>query len=467
MKVLLLNPPYLQNFIRSSRCTWLPISGSNWYPIFLGYATGWLQKHGHTAKLIDGVVAKYTPEDVYAIAKDFKPDMLVLYVSTQSMRNDIAIGKKIKKLTGCRLIIVGPWCSTHPDEVARLDRDIDGVVRREFEDVVLDLANGKNPKAIKGLTYRDGEKIVTNTERPFLTSAQLNEFPFVTKIYKENLPIANYFQASLLHPYVDLFTARGCVWSQCTFCLWPFTIHKGAVYRVRTMDNVFEELKYIKKELPQVNEVFIQDDMFPTGRARQFSEMLLTHNFKLNWSCYVKADVDYETLKAMKKAGCRYLHVGYETQDPTIIANIHKGTNRETMTKFTRDARCAGLRIHGDFIVGLPGETEQTIHETMRWAKSLGIEGYQVFIPQPHDGTPLYDYLKKRHEMTKKGDINYPHLTRRQLSYWRFKFLRTIYFSPDYIVRTVRNINSLGEFTRLSRDAMTVLPNILFPRKFY
>lgn len=356
MKVLLLNPPYLPNFIRSSRCTWLPISGSNWYPIFLGYATGWLQKHGHTAKLIDGVVAKYTPEDVYTVAKDFKPDMLVLYVSAQSMRSDVSIGRKIKKLTGCRLILVGPWCGTHPDKVIATDKAIDGVVRREFDDVVLDLADGVDNKNIKGLTYRNGGEIITNAERPFLTSKELNEFPFVTKIYKENLPITNYFQASLLHPFVDLFTARGCVWGQCTFCLWPSTIHKGAMYRMRTMDNVFEELKYIKKELPEVREVFIQDDMLPSGRAREFSQMLLAHNFKLNWSCYVKADVDYETLHLMKKAGCRYMHVGYETQDPTIIKNIRKGTNRATMTKFTADAKRAGIRIYGDFIVGLPGK---------------------------------------------------------------------------------------------------------------
>lgn len=103
----------------------------------------------------------------------------------------------------------------------------------------------------------------------------------------------------------------------------------------------------------------------------------------------------------------------------------------------------------------------------MKWAKELGIEGYQVFIPQPHDGTPLYDYLKQRHEMTKSGDINYPHLTRRQLSYWRFRFMRSIYFSPGYIFRTIKNIDSFGEFTRLTRDAMQVLPNILFPQKFY
>jgi radical SAM superfamily enzyme YgiQ (UPF0313 family) len=392
---------------------------------------------------------------------------LVLYVSHQSFSSDVLIGNKIKQKTGCEVVLVGPWCASNPEKMLKDSKGLDMVVKREFDDVVLDLANGKKKKDIKGLVYRNGKKIVFTGERQFLTPTQLDKFPFVTSIYKQFLPIKNYTQASLLHPYIDMFTARGCAWNQCTFCLWPQTIHKGAHYRMRNLDGVVEELKYIKKELTFVKEVFFQDDMLPTLRARQISELIIKHKIKMNWSCYVKADVDLETLKMMKMSGCRFLHVGYETPQANIIKNIKKGTQRDTMTKFTQDAQKAGLRIHGDFILGLPGETKETIQDTINWAKSLKIEGYQVFIPQPHPGTILYNDLKKKGHMSKSGDIDYPHLSRQDLSEWRFNFLRQIYFSPTYIARTVKNINSLDEFVRLSKDAFNTLPNLLFPKKFY
>lgn len=467
MRVLLLNPPFLPGFLRSARCTFLPISGSNWYPIFLGYAAGWLSKHGHKIKLVDGPVAKLTAEQVYEIAKQFKPDMLVLYISQASLLNDMEIGGKIKDNCGCKLVVVGPWCAKDPVGLIKEFPQIDVVVRREFDDVLVDLASGKKKNNIKGIVYKEKGKAIFTGERPFLTSKQLDEFPFVTKIYKENLPIENYYQASLLHPWVDMFTARGCAWNQCTFCLWPNTIHKGASYRMRSLENVISELKYIKKELPEVREVFFQDDMLPTARARQLSELILKNNIKMNWSCYVKADMDFETLKLMKKSGARYVHVGYETVDPKIIKNIKKGTQKETMEKFTENTKKAGLRVHGDFILGLPGETPETIKATIEWAKNLNIEGYQVFIPQPHEATPLYDYLDKNKYLTREGDINYPNLSKNELSKWRFWALRKIYLSPRYIFQTLVNINSPAEFFRLFRTAVNVIPNILFPGKFY
>lgn len=461
MRVLLLNPPYLPSFIRSARSTWPSISGSNWYPIFLAYATGWLEKHGHRVKLVDALVANLSANETCQMAQDFKPELLVLYVSPQSLKSDIAIGAKIKKLTSCQLVLVGPWCASNPEKILRFNIEVDAVVRREFDDVILDLANGKKKKKIKGLVFRDGERIISNPEREFLTSGQLDDFPFVTKIYKEHLPIDKYYQASLLHPFVDLFTARGCSWNKCTFCLWPNTIHKGAPYRLRNLENVIEEFKFIKKELPQVREIFIQDDTLPSFRAKQISQLILKQNLKLTWSCYARADVDLGTLELMKKAGCRFLHVGYETADKKILKNICKGLEPGVMKEFTENTKKVGLRVHGDFILGLPGETEETIKKTIKWAKELGIEGYQFFLPQPYEETPLYQWLKRKGYLTKKGEVNYPILSFKRLSHWRFQSMREIYFSPNYVLKTIGNINSFADLARLVRTGLHVFPNII------
>lgn len=461
MKVMLLNPPYKPTFIRSARSTWPSISGSNWYPIFLAYATSWLRKHGHEAKLVDALVANISGGEVVQIAEEFKPDILALYISEQSLESDVFVGEKIKKKVGCEIVLVGPWCAVEPEKILQRHKMIDAVVRREFDDVLLDLVEGKEKRRINGLIFRDGEKIVSNPEREFLTADELDEFPFVTKIYKEFLPIDKYYQASLLHPFVDLFTGRGCVWGKCTFCLWPNTIHKGAnPYRLRSIENVVEELKFIKRELPFVKEVFFQDDTLPAFRAREIAEAILKEGLKMTWSCYVRANVDLGTLKLMKKAGCRYLHVGYESPEPVILKNICKGTDPAAMKKFSEDTKRVGLKVHGDFIIGLPGETEETIKRTIAWAKDLGIEGYQFFIPQLQKGTPLYDYLIKKKYLTKKGEVNYPHLTHGKLNYWRFRAMRSIYSSPKYVFNTIRNIESLDDLLRLLRTARYALPNI-------
>lgn len=371
---MLLNPPYHRSFIRSGRCTSLPISGSNWYPIFLAYAAGWLEKHGHTVKLIDALVAENSAEQLVKISQDFRPEMVAVYISDISLADDIKVGEEIKKLTGSYLVLVGPRCASDPLALLKMGKQtVDAVVRREFDDVLLDLADIKDKKTIAGLVWRNGKKIIANPERPFLTAQQLNQFPFVAKIYKDHLPIKKYYQASLLHPFVDLFTARGCSWNKCTFCLWPNTIYKGAAYRTRSIDNVVEELKFIKKELPEVKEVFFQDDMLPRIRATQLASAIIKAKIKLNWSGYVKADLNYDTLKLMRKSGCRFLHVGYESADLTILKNINKGANPKTMKQFTDDAKRAGIKIHGDFIFGLPGETESTIRNTIAWAKNFGL----------------------------------------------------------------------------------------------
>jgi len=467
MKILLLNPPYKSNFIRSARSTWPSISGSNWYPIFLAYATGWLIKHGHEAKLIDALVAGISIKKTVGTVKDFNPELLVLYISEQSLNNDILVAEKIKKSIKCEVVLVGPWCANKPEKLLKKYKVVDGVVRREFDDVLLDLANGKKKKDIKGLIYRNGIKIISNPERKFLTSKELDCFPFISKIYKEFLPLNKYYQASLLHPFVDIFTGRGCIWGKCSFCLWPFTINKGAnpSYRVRSVDNVIEELKYINRELPEVKEVFFQDDTLPTFRAREISDAIIKNNIKITWSCYVRANVDLETLKIMKKAGCRFLHVGYESPEPLILNNICKGTDFMTMKKFTEDTKKAGLKIHGDFIVGLPGETRETIKETIKWAKGLRIEGYQFLIPQPQKGTPLYDYLNQKNFLGKKGKINYPNLSYDELEYYRFNTMRSIYSSPRYVFNTIKNIESIDDLVRLIRTARYVLPNIFKSRK--
>ena len=459
MRILLLNPPYVPEFMRSARWAAVSISGSNWYPIYLAYCTGLLEKYGHKTKLVDGPVDKLSHEDVFNMSSDFSPDMSVLYISDKSLENDITIGEKIKKLTGSYIVLVGPWCSCiNPDELLKKSK-IDSLAIGEFDYTILELAEGKTENTIDGLVWENNGKVIHNPPRKPLTPEQINEFPFVTDVYRRHLNIRNYFQAPHLHPFVDLFTGRGCSWGKCTFCLWPHTINKGAPYRTGDINKTIEELEFIKEKLPFVKEVFMQDDTLPAWRARELSTAIIENGLDITWSCYGRSDATYDfgTLKLMKKSGCRCLHVGYESSNLQILKNIKKGTTPKIMEKFTEMTNKVGLVNHADFIIGLPGETVETIKATVEWARKLKVDSYQFTIPKPYPETPFYEWLEENGNL-KDGWANYPHLSSEDIEKWTKWALKETNMNPRYLMRMMAKPK---EWRRLVRSARYLVPNVV------
>jgi radical SAM superfamily enzyme YgiQ (UPF0313 family)/ubiquinone/menaquinone biosynthesis C-methylase UbiE len=438
------------------------VAGSSWYPIFLAYATGVLEKNGHQVKLVDAPVENLSRETVLKDIENFKPDIVAIYITWDSLKNDIKMAKQIKQINKCKIVFVGPWGSAYPKEILKKVQDsVNAIITREFEYPLLEMAEGKDFSLIGDVVWKKNKEIIENPNGPIMNEKQLNEIPFVTSVYKNHLNIKKYRQASLLHPFVDLFTARGCSWGKCTFCLWPHTIHCNIPYRMRDIENVIKELKFVKKELPSVKEIFIQDDTLPAGRMKQLAEAILKNNLKIIWSGYCRPDIDYKTLKLAKKSGCRLFHVGYESANQTILNNVNKGVTVEQMEKFTKDAKKAGLKIHGDFIVGLPGETKETILKTLNWAKKINISDYQFVIPQPHPGTPLYQWVLQNKYLNKQGRMSYPGLTADDLEHWRFYIYRKLYLSPRYLFsHIIKSFKEPREFLRLIYLAWKGLPKL-------
>lgn len=459
MKVLLLNPPFVPEFIRSSRWAAVSVSGSNWYPIYLAYCTGLLEKYGHKTKLIDAPVDRLSHNQVLEMAKMFCPDLSVVYISDKSLENDLDFAEKLKDLTKCQAVLVGPWCSINPESTLKRSKIIDFLAIGEFDYTVLELAEERPITEINGLVFRRDNKIICNSPRKPLTSEQINDLPFVTEVYKKHLNIKNYFQAPHLHPFVDLFTGRGCSWGKCTFCLWPHTINKGARYRTGDINRTIDEIKFIKDLLPYVKEIFIQDDTLPSWRAKELASKVLENNLDITWSCYTRADgtYDLETLQLMKDSGCRCLHVGYESCNEQILKNIKKGTTPKTMEKFTEMTNKIGLVNHADFIIGLPGETIETIKATVNWARTLKVDSYQFTTPKPYPETPFYEWLQEK-DYLKDGLPNYPELQADDIAKWVAWSLRQTNMNPRYLIRMAKKP---AEWMRLIRSATYVLPNII------
>ena len=140
----------------------------------------------------------------------------------------------------------------------------------------------------------------------------------------------------------------------CTFCLWPQT-HSGHRWRLRSSDDIRDEVKYALETFPHMKEIFFDDDTFNYRKERTIELCAKLKPLQFTWSCTSRVTTDYDTLKAMKEAGCRLLIVGYESGDPQILKNIKKGATIDMAERFTANCKKLGLVIHGDFIVGLPG----------------------------------------------------------------------------------------------------------------
>jgi len=416
------------------------------------------------ARLLDAPPHHVSGEETINIAKDY--EFLVLFTSTPGFPGDIRLAQAIKNANPrIKIAFVGPHVSVLPEKSLNECVAIDFVCRKEFDYAVTDYAKGKPLEEIAGVSYRKDGKVIHNPDAPQIQD--LDSLPHVTEVYKRDLDVTRYNVPFLLHPYVSLYTTRGCP-AQCTFCLWPQTL-SGHPWRKRSSDDVAAEMAKAKQLWPDVKEFFFDDDTFNIQKARTIELCAKLKPLGLTWSCTSRVTTDFETLKAMKEAGCRLLIVGYESGDQQILKNIKKGATIERARQFTKDCHKLGLVIHGDFILGLPGETRETINNTIAFAKELDVETIQVSVAHAYPGTELYDYAVKNgfmvstNKMVDEGGhqlahIQYPGLPADVTLSEVHRFYDEYYFRPKAAFRILRKAAFNGdERRRLYKEAKTFL----------
>lgn len=444
MKTLFLNPPSFSSFDSAgARFAATRKTRSLWYPAWLGYATALVPN----SKLIDAPAENLSLEKLLSKAKTY--NLIVIYTSTQSLVNDIKVAEAIKnKSSKAKIIFVGPHVSTLPDEVLNATDAIDAVAIGEFEETILEVSQNKPWPKIKGLVFKKDKKIIENPRRPLMMN--LDKMPFLSPIYKRDLPLKAYHLPFALFPYIAIYAGRGCP-NQCIFCLWPQTF-TGRIYRKRSVDNVIEEVKWIKKNMPEIKEIFFDDDTFTVNKnwVKEFCEEI--RPLKVTWSINARGDLGYDLMKQMKQAGCRVLVVGYESGDAKMLKTMKKGITIPQLKRFTKDAKKAGLMIHGTFLLGLPGETLKTIDKTMKFARDLDLDTIQVTIATPLPGTEFYEYCKKEGYLVQKNlvdkegyqapSVSYPGLPPERIYKEVENFHLKFYFRPSYILKTAKKFIS-------------------------
>jgi hopanoid biosynthesis associated radical SAM protein HpnJ len=462
LKTLFLNPPSFENFDGGAGSRWPATREieSYWYPVWLAYPAGMLEG----ARLLDAPPHYVSAEETINIAKEY--EFLVLYTSTPGFPGDIRLVQEIKDANPkMKIAFVGPHVTVLPERSLRDCPVLDFICRKEFDYSVVEFAQGKPLEEILGISYLKDGQIVHNPDRPQMQD--LDAMPHVTDVYKRDLDVTRYNVPFLLNPFVSLYTTRGCP-AQCTFCLWPQTT-SGHAWRKRSTDDVAAEMAKAKAYWPNVREFFFDDDTFNIQQARTIELCAKLKPLNLTWSCTSRVTTNFETLKAMKEAGCRLLIVGYESGDQQILKNIKKGATIERARQFTKDCHKLGLVIHGDFILGLPGETRETINNTIAFAKELDVETIQVSVAHAYPGTELYDYavsngfMVQGNKMLDEGGhqlahIQYPGLPADEILDSVHRFYDEYYFRPKAAYRIVRKaIFNTADRKRLYKEAKSFL----------
>jgi hopanoid biosynthesis associated radical SAM protein HpnJ len=450
---------------------------SFWYPTWLAQPAAMVEG----SKLIDAPAHDLSWAD---IAHEFDDrDLVILHTSTPSFNQDCRTAALIKQRNPKILIgFVGAKVAVEPDKSLAASEHIDFVAREEYDFTIVDIAGGKPLSEVDGITWRaPGGEFIRNKDRAQIED--MDVLPMVSPVYKRDLDTSKYYGGYQRHPYISFYTGRGCK-SRCTFCLWPQTI-SGHRYRHRTVPKVIEEVKYILKEMPEIKEIFFDDDTladahdFVVELSGELAKLGFgKKGFDVTWGCNAKANVPQPVLKAMKQGGCRVLLVGYESGNQKILHNIKKGLRTDVARQFTKDAHALGLTIHGTFILGLPGETLETIEETIRYAIELNPHTIQVSLAAPYPGTFLYKQAVENgwfdggdHLLTDGGNqiaqLSYPHLPATVIFDKVEEFYKRFYFRPrkigsimaemlrdwDMMKRRLREGVEFFEFLRRRKEA--------------
>lgn len=473
MKIVMLNPPFLDKYSKSSRSPAVTKSGTIYFPLWLSYATGVLDKEGHNIRLIDAPAKCWTKEHTLEEITAFNPDFVVIDTSTPSINNDLAFTKAIKeKLPNTKTCLVGTHVSATVSEILPEKADyVDFIARHEYDYTLPEIAKALEGKMelkdVLGISYCENGVLKENADRPYIEN--LDELPFVAEVYKKYLDIEDYFYAHVSFPTVSIFSSRGCP-SKCFYCMYSQVMF-GKRYRKRSAKNLFDECVYITKNFPQVKEILIDDDNFAVDQknVKEFCRMMIESKLPLKWVVQCRVTLEYETMVLMKKAGCRLVVVGYESGNQKVLDGMHKGITLEMSRKFNAAAKKAGMRVHGCFMVGNPGETKETMMDTLNFAKSLRMDTVQFFPLIVYPGTEAWTWAKSNDYITAKSYdewitpdgmhncvLSTPEVSNQELvdfcNYARKKF----YLRPSYcLMKAGECLTNKDDFVRTAKSFKT------------
>jgi radical SAM superfamily enzyme YgiQ (UPF0313 family) len=362
MKTLLINPPY-------------PFSEAPIMPIGLAYLAGVLEHKGHEVQILDLLVSKYSKEKIKKKVEEYQPDIVGVTSVTLNYYAASDILKYCKSLNKDILTIIGgPHVTFSPVETLNEAHWIDIVVRGEGEQTMLDIANGKKLADIDGIAFRTDGYVKLTPERCSIEN--LDELPLPAR---HLFPLSRY---QALDTPASLITSRGCPFN-CIFCVGSKM--GGRRMRYRNPKLILDEIEHcLSLGFKEVN---FEDDLLTINHRHLYAILdgIMERGLKFQWRAFSRVDtVNPEMLLRMKQAGCIGLLYGVESGNQQILDKIKKKITLEKVREAVKMANDVGIPVQATFIIGLPGETKETLNQTIEFALSLDtFFGLHVLAPFP------------------------------------------------------------------------------------
>jgi anaerobic magnesium-protoporphyrin IX monomethyl ester cyclase len=421
-------------------------------PLGLAYIAAVLEQNGYKEiRIIDMPVEGITEERLKAILTEMKPDIIGVTATTPTITYSRKVSQLCKEtLPDSILVMGGPHSTAVPEDVLT-DKNVDIVVRGEGEYTMLELVQTVEKKGslknVLGISYKEKGKIINNPQRPLIEN--LDELPFPAR---HLLPIDKYYYVDVRKkPMTTIFTSRGCP-GLCIYCSARQTF--GKAFRTRSPKNIVDEIELLVKTYG-IRELHILDDTFTLHRQRAMDicDEIIRRKLDIIWCCPngVRVNtVDDELLRKMKQSGCYSLAFGFESGSQKVLNAVMKGITLDQSRNAIKLAKKAGIETWGFFMMGLPEDTEETIRQTIDFAKELDPDIAKFHITVPFPGTELYQKWE-REGIIKSSDwdrygihasdiVSFPGIPAERLKELHKTAYREFYMRPRYMLRYLKRL---------------------------
>jgi radical SAM superfamily enzyme YgiQ (UPF0313 family) len=470
-RTLLINPPLINGvaFTRQGRCQERDdVLGTTKPPYTLALLAAMLREAHVDIRLIDATAERLSIEDVIRRldADGFVPTLIVFPSTTPTLDADVAAIARLKARYGAPMFCFGPHASTAPDlSMARVP-NVDGMFVGEPEDGLFQLATldpAAGLGAVPNLTFRDAGGLVIPHR------AHGSHSGFMTMPYPawDLVPLRNYALPLVDKPYVIVETSRGCPYS-CDFCVAP--IHQGHKFRERSAKVLVDEIERTYRE--QGIEYFYLWGDTVTLNVKSFSafcDELIARKLPIQWFGNARADnlTDPAFVHRLRRAGCWMLALGIETESEDVRKDMVKRLESQKIEAAFRNMRAAGIRSFAFFIFGYPGETLETIHQTMDYAVRLDPDFANFYPAVPYPGTAMFDKVVKDGLLPEGADADW---SKMEYSYYLMKgnglnqqvvmdavnrAKRRFFLRPGYLARHV------GDVARLAVSKRSIFAQVI------
>jgi anaerobic magnesium-protoporphyrin IX monomethyl ester cyclase len=445
MDILLINPPWY----KSSGNIWKSVSACL-PPFGLALLASLARERGFVPSILDCNALQLGLDKIEEHLPASGPKFVGISATTVLFDNALALAEIVKnKYPTVKIIMDGVHPTILPREVLS-SKFVDFVIIGEGEYSLLELLSQKNPLKIKGIGFKENGKIIINSSREIIPD--INIFPFPAY---DLLPMDKYYSAPggyKRKPSLGMITSRGCP-GRCTFCKGNVL---GEKIRFRSAQKIIEEIIFLQNNYG-IRDITFYDDTFTTNKqnVRDFCSLILKNKLDLTWCCFSRVDtVDQELLFEMKRAGCHQIMYGVESADKDILKNINKRITLEKVKDTIEATKKAGIDTRLAFMLGNPGETEETIKKTIKFAIFLNPDLVSFNITTPYPGTEMFAWADKNnfllHKNWQKYDLSKPVMelptisSKKVLEYYK-KAYRQFYLRPAYVLKRLSKLKSLED----------------------